>query len=196
MPALSLILASQSPRRRELLSTILPNFTVQVSAADETLPPNVPPAQAVQHLAQKKAEAVQALQPTPENVVILGCDTVVAIDNKILGKPHDRQDCLAMLRALSGREHAVHTGTALLCGPRRQVFLETAKVEFWPLTEEEIAWYASTPEPYDKAGGYGIQGQGSLLVKAITGDYFTVMGLPVSRLWRELRAFAPELFPF
>lgn len=194
MPTPTLILASQSPRRKELLSTILPDFATQVSAADETLPDEITPVEAVRHLAAKKAEAVLSLQPDPEEVVVIGSDTVVAIDGKILGKPHTPEECTEMLRALSGREHAVHTGVALLRGTSRRVFQETTFVQFWPLTEEEIAWYASTPEPYDKAGGYGIQGLGSRLVKGITGDYFTVMGLPVSRLWRELRSFAPELF--
>lgn len=189
-----LILASQSPRRRELLANITPDFAVQVSQAEEDLAPGTPPEEAVERLALRKAQAVLRLQPEPENCVVIGSDTVVAVGGKILGKPRDREDCLAMLEALSGREHTVHTGVALLRGGRERVFRETAQVEFWPLSQEERAWYAGTPEPYDKAGGYGVQGLGSLLVKGIRGDYFTVMGLPVSRLWRELRDFAPELF--
>ena len=196
MSELTLILASQSPRRRELLAAVLPGFRVQVSAADETLPAGIDPAEAVQLLARKKAEAVLALQPESEKTVVIGADTVVAVDGRILGKPRSREDCIAMLRALSGREHAVHTGVALLRGKEGRVFAETTRVEFWPLAGEDIAWYASTPEPYDKAGGYGIQGLGSILVKGIAGDYFTVMGLPVSRLWRELRAFAPSLVSY
>lgn len=187
----TVILASASPRRRELLATILPEFQVRVSAADETLPPDIAPEEAVRLLARKKAEAVLALEPNREKILVIGSDTVVALGKTILGKPHSREECTAMLRALSGREHAVHTGVALLWEGGCRVFGETTRVEFWPLTEEEIAWYASTPEPYDKAGGYGIQGLGSVLVKRIDGDYFTVMGLPVSRLWRELKAL-PE----
>ena len=190
------ILASQSPRRKELLGLILPAFSVQVSDADETLAPDTPPEEAVRQLALRKAEAVLSLQRDPGEVVVIGSDTVVAIDGKILGKPRDREECLEMLRTLSGREHVVHTGVALLRGGERRVFAETARVEFWPLTQAEMAWYAATPEPYDKAGGYGVQGHGAVLVKAIRGDYFTVMGLPVSRLWRELRRAAPELFAF
>lgn len=192
----TLILASQSPRRRELLSGIVPAFTVQVSDVDETLDPGTPPERAVEELALRKAGAVLALQADPEDCVVVGSDTVVTIDGKILGKPHSREECLAMLDLLSGRVHRVHTGAALLRGEQSRVFHETAEVEFWPLSREEREWYASTPEPYDKAGGYGIQGLGSVLVKGIRGDFFTIMGLPVSRLWRELRAFAPELFPF
>lgn len=190
------ILASRSPRRKELLGLILPAFSVQVSDADETLEPGTPPEEAVCRLALRKAQAVLALQGDPGEVVVIGSDTVVDVDGKILGKPHSREECLEMLRTLSGREHEVHTGVALLRGGERRVFADTARVEFWPLTEAEIAWYAATPEPYDKAGGYGVQGRGSVLVKGIRGDYFTVMGLPVSRLWRELRQLAPELFPF
>lgn len=189
-----LILASQSPRRRELLTNITPEFTVRVSQAEEDLAPGTPPEEAVEQLALRKAQAVLRLRPEPEDWVVIGSDTVVAIDGKILGKPRGREDCLIMLETLSGREHTVHTGVALLRGERERVFRETAQVEFWPLSPEERAWYADTPEPYDKAGGYGVQGLGSLLVKGIRGDYFTVMGLPVSRLWRELRDFAPELF--
>ena len=179
------ILASQSPRRKELLGLILPAFSVQVSDADETLAPGTSPMAAVEQL---------ALQKDPGEFVVIGSDTVVSIDGRILGKPHSREDCLEMLQTLSGREHLVHTGVALLRGEDRRVFTETAGVEFWPLSREEIDWYASTPEPYDKAGGYGVPGRASLLVRGVRGDYYTVMGLPVSRLWRELREFAPELF--
>lgn len=192
---MNLILASQSPRRRELMSNIHPDFLVQVSDVDETLAPGTSPEAAVEELALRKAEAVLALQRDPCRCVVVGSDTVVAIDGKVLGKPRSREDCLAMLETLSGRVHTVHTGVALLRGEARRVFRETARVEFWNLSPEERAWYASTPEPYDKAGGYGAQGLGSLLVKGIEGDFFTVMGLPVSRLWRELRTFVPELFP-
>ncbi len=193
--AVQVILASQSPRRRELMEKITPGFAVQVSAADESLPSGTPPEEAVRQLALRKARAVLAQQQAPAGCVVIGADTVVAIDGQTLGKPHSREECLAMLERLSGREHVVYTGVALLQGERERLFREAARVEFWPLTPEEMRWYADTPEPYDKAGGYGIQGLGSVLVKGIAGDYFTVMGLPVSRLWRELRAFAPEVLP-
>ena len=194
--SLAPILASRSPRRQELLTTILPEFSIQVSAADETLPAGTPPDEAVRLLALRKASAVLALQPAPGEALVIGSDTVVSVDGRILGKPHSQEECLEMLQLLSGRRHTVYTGVALLRGDRQRIFHEAAGVEFWPLSPREAGWYASTPEPYDKAGGYGVQGLGSLLVKGIEGDYFTVMGLPVSRLWRELRSFAPELFSF
>jgi septum formation protein len=191
----ALILASQSPRRRELMGFITPDFSVQVSDADETIAPGTPPGDAVEELALRKARAVLALQPDPSACLVVGADTVVAVEGRILGKPRDRQECLWMLSLLSGREHTVFTGVAILGRGAERSFREEARVEFWPLTGEEMEWYASTPEPYDKAGGYGIQGLGSVLVKGIRGDFFTVMGLPVARLWRELRQAAPEAFP-
>lgn len=192
-----LILASQSPRRRELMELVASEFEVRASQADEALPTDTPPERAVEELAVRKALALQhTLGPEErENVVIVGSDTVVAIDGRVLGKPHSREECLEMLAALSGREHTVHTGVALVRGEERRAFRETAQVEFWPLSQEVMAWYSSTAEPYDKAGGYGVQGLGALLVKGIRGDYYTVMGLPVSRLWRELRDFAPGQLP-
>lgn len=205
---MELILASQSLRRRELMALVAPAFAVRVSQADEALPPDTPPGEAVEILSLRKALAVQRALAEEgeaggpegrsretggwEEPVIVGCDTVVAIDGRVLGKPHSREECLEMLAALSGREHTVHTGAALLRGERRRVFRETAQVEFWPLSQWVMDWYAGTDEPYDKAGGYGVQGLGALLVKGIRGDYYTVMGLPVSRLWRELREFAPR----
>lgn len=194
---MKLILASQSPRRRELMGMVAAEFSVRVSQADETLPPDTPPEAAVEELALRKALAVRRALAEEERqgAVIVGCDTVVAIDGRVLGKPHSREECLAMLAALSGREHTVHTGVALLWAGRQRVFRETAQVEFWPLSGPVKDWYASTGEPYDKAGGYGVQGLGALLVKAVRGDYYTVMGLPVSRLWRELREFAPDGLP-
>ncbi len=190
-----LILASQSPRRRELMTLITPDFSVQVSDADETIAPGTLPGDAVEELALRKARAVLALQKCPEDCLVVGADTVVAVDGRILGKPRDRQECLWMLSLLSGREHTVFTGAAVLGRGEERRFREEARVEFWPLSREEMEWYASTPEPYDKAGGYGIQGLGAVLVKGIRGDFFTVMGLPVARLWRELRQAAPEAFP-
>lgn len=194
---MKLILASQSPRRRELMAMVAADFSVRVSQAEEDLPPDIAPGAAVEELALRKALAVrQALAGEnidPDGCVIVGSDTVVAIDGRVLGKPHSREECLAMLAALSGREHTVHTGVALVNGQRRRVFRQTAQVEFWPLPQPVMDWYSSTDEPYDKAGGYGVQGLGALLVKAVRGDYYTVMGLPVSGLWRQLRDFAPDI---
>lgn len=194
---MKLILASQSPRRRELMAMVAADFSVRVSQADETLPPDTPPEAAVEELALRKALAVQRslAEEERQSAVIVGSDTVVAIDGKVLGKPRSREECLAMLATLSGREHTVHTGVALLQADRRRVFRETAQVEFWPLSQTVMDWYASTDEPYDKAGGYGVQGLGALLVKGVRGDYYTVMGLPVSRLWREMGGFSADGLP-
>ena len=188
---MKLILASQSPRRKELLSMIVPEFAVRVSQEEERLAPGVPPEEAVRALAQAKAEAVAAeLTPQEREAAdwcVIGADTVVVIDGKILGKPHSHEECVAMLRRLSGREHIVYTGVAVLAPERRRAFCETTRVTFYPLSEQEIQWYASTQEPYDKAGSYGIQGLGSVLVQGIRGDFYNVMGLPVARLYRALR---------
>lgn len=183
---MDLILASQSPRRRELLAVIQPNFKVVPSIAEEIIPDGYSPAEAVEHLARLKASQVAKSYP---DCLVIGADTVVAIDGRILGKPRNREDCLHMLHLLSGRIHQVYTGVALSGNCKLESFVTCTKVEFWPLTEDEISAYASTEEPYDKAGAYGIQGLGSLLVKGIEGDYFNVMGLPVSCLNRHMADF-------
>ena len=177
------------------MGLITRDFTVQATYADEALAPGPPPGEAVEELALRKAEAVLALRPAGEDALVIGADTVVAVDGRILGKPRDREECLWMLGLLSGREHTVYTGAALVGPGVCRSFREEAAVGFWPLSREEMEWYASTPEPYDKAGGYGVQGYGALLVREIRGDFYTVMGLPVSRLWRELRKELPGLFP-
>lgn len=185
---MQLILASKSPRRRELLSRITTDFQVVESRADEFLPDGIGPEDAVCLLSMRKAESV--LHALPEqDVCVIGSDTVVTIDGEILGKPHSFEQCCSMLHRLSGREHTVCTGLALLTHHQQRICHTATSVRFYPLSEEEISWYASTEEPYDKAGAYGIQGLGSLLVQEIHGDYFSVMGLPVARLWRELREF-------
>ena len=182
---MKLVLASQSPRRRELLEWIQKDFIVQASSAEEVIPPGATPYEAVELLATTKAQAVAKDYP---DCVVIGADTVVALDGQIMGKPKDRADCVRMLSALSGREHEVYTGVALVVNGQTESFYERTAVRFLPLTEEEINWYANLGEPYDKAGAYGIQGYGSLLVKGICGDYFNVMGLPVAALNRRLKA--------
>lgn len=186
---MTLILASQSPRRRELLGMIAPDFQVEVSQADETISPGTPPGEAVRLLALKKAGAVAARRPKD---LVVGADTIVVVEGEILGKPADEAEAASMLRRLSGREHDVFTGVALIQGELRRSFVSRASVRFYPLEEELISWYVSTGEPMDKAGAYGIQGRGSLLVEGLSGDYFTIMGLPVARLWRELVSMTGE----
>lgn len=178
------ILASQSPRRQELLRLIYSRFEVVPADADETLPGDMSPREAVEYLAALKAGAVAGVHP---HDLVIGADTVVAIDNKILGKPRDRAQAADMLRSLSGRTHEVYTGVAVRSPKGDAGFSVCTEVEFYPLDEHTISWYLETGEYADKAGAYGIQGYGSLLVGAVRGDYFNVVGLPVARLWRELR---------
>ena len=183
------ILASQSPRRKELLARVVSDFDVRVSHVEEVVPAGLQPQEVVMHLAKIKAEAVARelrLEQPAQRFAVIGADTVVALDHQIMGKPKDRADCVRMLSALSGREHAVYTGVAVVVDGRTESFYERTAVRFLPLSDEEINWYASLDEPYDKAGAYGIQGYGSLLVEGICGDYFNVMGLPVASLRRRL----------
>ena len=183
------ILASQSPRRKELLSRVVSDFDVRVSHVEEVVPASLQPQEVVMHLAKIKAEAVARelrLEQPAQRFAVIGADTVVVLDHQIMGKPKDRADCVRMLSALSGREHAVYTGVAVVVDGRTESFYERTTVRFLQLSDEEINWYASLDEPYDKAGAYGIQGYGSLLVEGICGDYFNVMGLPVASLRRRL----------
>lgn len=184
---MKLVLASQSPRRRELLSLIQPDFEVCASSAEKIIPDGLQPSEAVMYLARIKAEQVAK---THADSVVIGADTVVVLDGQIMGKPKNHADCVRMISALSGREHEVLTGVAIVVNGRTESFYQRTAVRFLPLTEEEIQWYASLDEPYDKAGAYGIQGYGGLLVEGICGDYFNVMGLPIASLRRRLRQIA------
>ncbi|MDY3919640.1 MAG: Maf family protein [Candidatus Limivivens sp.] len=183
-----IILASASPRRRELLAQAGIPFEVITSQAEEVITREAP-GEVVMELAEKKAEAVADRIYT--DAIVIGSDTVVAIDGRILGKPVDEEDAARMLRMLSGREHQVYTGVALLIGEggswQKKVFYEETQVEMFPMTEGEICRYIATGEPLDKAGAYGIQGRAAVFVKSIRGDYNTVVGLPVSRLYQELK---------
>ncbi|KIL75485.1 Maf family protein [Bacillus badius] len=179
-----LILASGSPRRKELLEQIGLAFTVKVSHADETIPFGMSPEQAVMHLASVKAAAVAADE---QDDFVIGADTIVLLDGEILGKPKSRQEAKEMLQRLSGRTHAVCTGVSIRYGADECVFYEKTYVTFWELAEEEINSYLDTGEPFDKAGAYGIQGAGAIFVKKIDGDYFAVVGLPLASLYRQLK---------
>ena len=169
----NLILASGSPRRRELLSLYTTDFTVCVSDFDESAVTAPTPAQLVEQLAIGKCLAVAKQHP---DAVVIGCDTVVDVDGAVFGKPHDAEDAKRMLRALSGKTHQVHTGVCIAKGDRAEHFVDSCKVTFFPLGEEEIALYTATPEPYDKAGAYAIQGRAALWLDRIEGDYYTIMG--------------------
>lgn len=180
---MDLILASASPRRIELLRTITENFEIYPSNADETLPEGIAAAEAVELLAQCKCHQTFAEHP---QATVIGADTVVAVDGCILGKPADRADAAHMLRMLSGKTHIVYTGVCIRSPKRETVFVEHTSVRFYPLDESAITWYLDTGEPFDKAGAYGIQQKGALLVQGIEGDYFNVMGFPLARIAREL----------
>ena len=182
----SMILASKSPRRQELISNITPHFEVVVSPVDEILPEGTLPEQAPVYLSRLKARAVAAEHP---DRLVIGADTVVILDGKVLGKPRDEDDARRMLKLLSGRVHTVITGCCLISGGRERSFSQSTRVEFYELSDREIDEYIATGEPMDKAGSYGIQGRGMLFVKGIEGDYFNVMGLPVAMLSRELESF-------
>lgn len=179
-----IILASKSPRRKEFLSFITTDFSVKSADVDETLPQGITPDKAVEYLSKIKAEPFKN-----ENDIVIGADTVVALDGKILGKPRDDADAFATLKMLSGREHSVFTGVSVIKGEKIETFSVQTKVKMFELTDEEIEEYIATDEPFDKAGSYGIQGKGSLLVEKIDGDYFNVVGLPISRLNRVLKLF-------
>ena len=189
--SMKVFLASSSPRRRELLDQLGIEFTVVPSTYEEHNDTPVLPWQLVERQALGKAKA--AVLPatavaTAEKSVVIGSDTIVAIDNKVLGKPHDVAEAKAMLRVLSGRSHEVITGVALLSGDRQEVFHCVTKVNFYDLMDEEIDAYVATGEPADKAGAYGIQGKGAYLVKGIEGSYTSVVGLPVEIVARKLAA--------
>ena len=182
--AANLILASKSPRRRELMQLVTPNFTCAVAGIDETAVSAPSPRLLAQQLAIVKADAIFALHP---HQAVIGCDTVVDLEGKALGKPLDKEDAIAMLTALSGKEHLVHTGVCIQGNFTPVSFIETTKVYFAPIPIEEITRYADTNEPYDKAGGYGIQGTAARFIPRISGCYYNVMGLPVASLYCALK---------
>lgn len=183
------ILASGSPRRREILENSGYVFSVIPSDCDENIKEALTPQQTVIELAKRKAFAVASEN---KNVVVLGCDTVVALDGKILGKPESREDAFNMLKSLSGRRHIVSSGVCITDGEKCECFENTTEVEFYSFDTETARSYLDTLEYTDKAGAYGIQGYGSVLVKEIKGDYFSVMGLPVSQCARVLSSFGIE----
>lgn len=186
---MEIVLASASPRRRELLSLITEHFTVCPADADETLR-DAPLGEEVTRLSRLKAEAVQAQHP---NAVCIGSDTMVTIDGLRLGKPKDAGEAASMLRRLRGRTHEVLTGLAVLTPDGGAHTLHTCThVTFRDFAEDELAAYLATGEPLDKAGAYGIQGLGGLLVAGIQGDYHNVVGLPVCRLGRMLLDFGVD----
>lgn len=182
-----IILASASPRRRELLTQAGFVFTVKVSDAEEIITEKEPD-KIVRELAFLKAKVVAASE---EDALVIGADTIVAAEGKVLGKPHSREEAFSMLSMLQGKTHQVYTGVALFTKKAeketQKVFAEKTEVTFYPMTEKEIWDYIDTGEPMDKAGAYGIQGRAAVYVEKICGDYNNVVGLPVARLYQELK---------
>ena len=174
-----IILASQSPRRRELLSLIGIAHDVRPADLDETVLPGEIPVAHAERLARAKAEAIASREP---GVVVIGSDTIVVLDGDILGKPNDRSEAAATLRRLSGRTHTVHTAVAVARNGQTVSGVESVEVTFRPLSDAQIEAYIRTGEPMDKAGAYGIQGYGAVIVERVHGDYFAVMGLALGRL--------------
>jgi septum formation protein len=179
-----LILASQSPRRAELLKRLGLEFEILPAEVDESYLGDEMPADHAERLAREKAIAIARQHP---EALVIGADTIVIIDGDLLGKPRDRADAVRMLRRLADREHQVYTAVAVAWGTRLHSAVEPVKVRFRPLDDRECEEYVETGEPMDKAGAYGIQGFGSALVESIQGDYFAVMGLPVVCTLRLLR---------
>ena len=177
------ILASGSPRRKELLNLFIDDYEVLVSGCEEFVPEGTPAEKVPAILAEQKALAVADLRPDD---TVIGSDTVVVLNNEIFGKPKDKEHAYAMLRALSGKKHFVYTGVAVAEKGEVRSFVQKTEVEFYELSDETIEKYIATGEPMDKAGAYGIQGKGSVLIKGIVGDYFNVMGLPVAETARFL----------
>ena len=182
----NVVLASASPRRKELLGIITENFKIVPSGVEETVPDGILPEKQPEYLASLKALNIAKKYP---HDIVIGADTSVIIDNCVLGKPVGREEAKNMLLRLSGRIHKVITGCAVIKNGECRSFSSVTEVEFYPLTDVEIEEYIATGEPFDKAGAYGIQGKGGLLVKAIRGDWFNVVGLPVAELARTLKVY-------
>ena len=177
------LLASQSPRRRELLMLSGIPFMLANVIVDEQLDPNLDPKKACEKLAYLKASAAYEKYP---HELIIGADTIVVIDGEVLGKPADDEEAISMLKKLSGRTHEVVTGVAIVGDDICECFYETTQVTFYKLSDEEIVEYVRSKECHDKAGAYAIQGKGLFLVEKINGDFYNVVGLPMAQLYRRL----------
>ena len=183
-----IILASNSPRRKELLSGLGIKYEVKtLPGIEETYPDTLKAEEIPLYIACEKAAAYRNTMHPDE--LIITADTIVWLDGVVMGKPHNEDDARQMLWKLSGKTHQVHTGVCIAKGDRAEHFVDSCKVTFFPLGEEEIAFYTATPEPYDKAGAYAIQGRAALWLDRIEGDYYTIMGLPVSRTVQLVERF-------
>ena len=185
---MSVILASASPRRKELLGLFRVPFEIRIADIDETMDLTKAPFDEVARVSRLKALAV----PREETDTVIAADTIVVCDGRVLGKPHSREEAVQMLQLLSGRDHQVKTGVTVLRGEQSETFTEVTDIHFRPLSDKEIEDYVDTGEPMDKAGAYGIQGGAALFCSHMVGDYYNVMGLPVCKLGEVLRRMAPE----
>ena len=181
-----IILASASPRRKELLKKIIPEFQIEASSASEIIQDDIPPRDVAEHLAAKKAMDVFNKHP---NDTIIGSDTIIVLDNTIYGKPADKEDAKRMLKLFSGKTHLVITGVCVASSKRTISFSSINSVKFYDLSDSEIDDYLANEEYKDKAGSYAIQGKGALFIKEIVGDYNSIVGLPIAQLYRILKNF-------
>ncbi len=180
-----IILASQSPRRKQLLEWAEVPFEIIIQETDESFPPHLSPTEIAVHIAKNKALAIK--QSYNITIPILAADTIVVLLNEIIGKPKDREDAISILTKLSGNKHQVITGVVILHSNKEICFADSTEVEFHHLTQTQIEFYIDKYKPYDKAGAYGIQDWiGVVSIKSINGDFYNVMGLPVSRVVKEL----------
>ena len=186
---MQLILASASPRRKELLGLFKIPFTIRVADIDETMDNTKSPFDEVARVSRLKALAVER----QEKDIVIAADTIVVCEDRVLGKPKDAAEAVEMLSALSGRDHQVMTGCTVLRGETVQTFTEVTDLHFRELSRKEIENYVASGEPMDKAGAYGIQGGAALFCERMVGDYYNVMGLPVCRLGQVLKEIAPEV---
>ena len=180
---MELILASQSPRRREIMTGMGLTYQTEVCTEPEQTPPGLSIPETVMHLAKQKADFALCFHP---EACVIGADTIVVLDNEIIGKPASPEDAVRTLRRMQGRQHTVFTGLAVLKKEYSDIRYVSTKVRFRPMTEKEIRWYVSTGDPLDKAGSYGAQGLGSVFVDSIEGNYFNVVGLPSPVLYEML----------
>ena len=186
---MQLILASASPRRKELLRLFHIPFEIRVADIDETMDPRKPAFEEVRRVSRLKALAV----PRQADDIVIAADTIVVCQGKVLGKPKSEEEAVSMLELLSGRDHQVMTGCTVALGDRCESFTEVTDLHFRALSQREIARYVASGEPMDKAGSYGIQGGAALFCERMAGDYYNVMGLPVCRLSQVLKQLAPEV---
>ena len=181
---MKIALASGSPRRKELMALAGFDFDIIVPDVDESVPGDFTPAETVTHLSKIKAEAI--FTESSGYDVIVAADTVVSIDDEILGKPGDKEDAFRMIRLLSGRTHSVYTGVTVIKNGTADTFYSKSDVTFYELSDDEINLYLDSGEYADKAGSYGIQGKGCVLVKEVHGDYYNIVGLPIARTYRAI----------